>query len=904
MNSVFDCDPRCCAQSAGSVSVDSVNETLVLGSQRAPVRTLREKLALLERRLNPRPWDSGVGSGEALASPAESRPYRMISGRTRIAAPIAPCTNVEAANNSGATLQVLSEMKSSKECGTENSDGCDPLTDIADEAIKLEERVCQQEPFSRCAVFQSASAPSDEQEAAAASNPALYRSGDASIERVPQGLEIRQAGSNESLASSRTQMPQSGVSETRVRDSGNKAELVEEISMKPRRVSVDSDWALGSGPQPANSGSTCSVAETVLPRGGCVDRCACPTELSTRTPPRTPASRGNSSTSPISSGTGERTCRSEPLRQVREWPTPGMMEERNTFTRPRKRRARVPPVDQNNGITLDQFFSRTERARPDSSVLVREFEMDSLADEESYDSRLPGSQSSQGRSRTDHVTTKESVADIRRQYQDQIKGLSAQLDELRSVALELESTQERLSTMERSADALRHALVDTLRDHGKLERVWSARKTAEKCEKLGQPVVARTGTALQEVWEDGVEFIRLNERQNAVAAERESIEKSRKELSKLRRPSASNADSISDAPQWLTTHIAEQEEIFRLRMQSLKRDEAALAEERTKLECERAVLLRELKRARDESGSRFRDFPLLANRYLLLRMLGRGGFSEVWKAFDLTQVRHVACKIHQLHSYWSEARKSNYIRHATREYRIHAALKHPRIVSLFDVFEIDDHTFCTVLEYCGEACDLDTYLKMNRYVSEREAKSIIAQVLSALLYLNSQPKRIIHYDLKPGNILYTNGEVRITDFGLSKIMDEHLNTMDGMELTSQGAGTYWYLPPECFEPMRREEGPLGPRISSKVDVWSCGVIMFQLLYGMKPFGNDLTQERILRDQTILKASEQDLCFPSKPIVSAEAKDFIRLCLTRNQADRPDIRSIALHPFLRGTHSQS
>lgn len=84
-----------------------------------------------------------------------------------------------------------------------------------------------------------------------------------------------------------------------------------------------------------------------------------------------------------------------------------------------------------------------------------------------------------------------------------------------------------------------------------------------------------------------------------------------------------------------------------------------------------------------------------------------------------------------------------------------------------------------------------------------------------------------------GNILLgsgtISGEIKITDFGLSKIMDDENYSPDhGMDLTSQGAGTYWYLPPECFV-----VGKNPPKISSKVDVWSVGVIFYQCLYGKK-----------------------------------------------------------------------
>jgi tousled-like kinase len=70
--------------------------------------------------------------------------------------------------------------------------------------------------------------------------------------------------------------------------------------------------------------------------------------------------------------------------------------------------------------------------------------------------------------------------------------------------------------------------------------------------------------------------------------------------------------------------------------------------------------VRELKRLRDEEGSAYNNYPMLHNRYLLLHLLGRGGFSEVYKAYDLDEMKHVACKIHQLNAQWSDEKKHNY----------------------------------------------------------------------------------------------------------------------------------------------------------------------------------------------------------------------------------------------------
>ena len=87
------------------------------------------------------------------------------------------------------------------------------------------------------------------------------------------------------------------------------------------------------------------------------------------------------------------------------------------------------------------------------------------------------------------------------------------------------------------------------------------------------------------------------------------------------------------------------------------------------------------------------------------------------QGFDTKEQRYVACKIHQLNKDWKDDKKANYIKHALREYNIHKNLTNSRIVTLFDVFEIDANSFCTVLEYC-DGHDLDFYLKQVRKLRE------------------------------------------------------------------------------------------------------------------------------------------------------------------------------------------
>lgn len=485
-----------------------------------------------------------------------------------------------------------------------------------------------------------------------------------------------------------------------------------------------------------------------------------------------------------------------------------------------------------------------------------------------------------------------------------INNLETERDELKKqLQVQTKLIDKQKDMIQKCIDVTKTLLIEK----SNMEKKTARQKCMENRLRLGQFVTQRQGASFVENWVDGFAFTDLLRRQERITQEREEMERQRKQLGKRKPSTNAGPSKLSKATKELDGFLKpadkplticefyEQDEIMKLRQASLKKEDTDLQMELEKLEQERNLHIREMKRIHSEDTSRFNDHPVLNSRYLLLSLLGKGGFSEVHKGFDLKDQRYTACKIHQLNKDWKDDKKANYIKHALREYNIHKQLDHPRIVRLYDVFEIDNNSFCTVLEYC-EGNDLDFYLKQNKLISEKEARSIIVQTVSALKYLNEIKPPVIHYDLKPGNVLLgggsVSGEIKITDFGLSKIMDDDNYSPEyGMDLTSQGAGTYWYLPPECFV-----VGKEPPKISSKVDVWSVGVIFYQCLYGRKPFGHNLSQAAILEENVILKATEVQ--FPSKPPVTNEAKNFIRRCLTYQKEIRPDVLVLAQDDYLK------
>ena len=433
------------------------------------------------------------------------------------------------------------------------------------------------------------------------------------------------------------------------------------------------------------------------------------------------------------------------------------------------------------------------------------------------------------------------------------------------------------SSSENEIKQCRLDISNMVKEIGELKRQKKKKWIHEQQYNLGKFSVQRFSNGnIIDYWEDGAGIIEIKSKLEKIKNQKEEIEKQKRKFSSTK---TKNKEADFDT-----------KDLLNFKFSAIQKEEQELKDQKSKLEIQKAILIQEINLNNQEMNCRFSQkkegWPLLGGRYQIVGLLGKGGYSEVYKAYDLETHMYVACKLHQLNQNWNENIKDNYIKHTIRENQIHKEINHSKIVKHFDTIEIDNNSFCTILEYCSGP-DLAAYMKRNKNISEKEARIIITQILEGLEYLNKLPKKIIHYDIKPENIIFNDMEVKISDFGLAKIIESN---SDRVQLTSQGVGTYWYLPPECFEENSKID------ISSKVDIWSCGVILYEMFFREKPFGQNYTQENLLKDRIMQNAKILEI--PNKPSISEDCKDFLRHCLAYRQSDRYDVFQALDSNFIR------
>jgi serine/threonine protein kinase len=255
---------------------------------------------------------------------------------------------------------------------------------------------------------------------------------------------------------------------------------------------------------------------------------------------------------------------------------------------------------------------------------------------------------------------------------------------------------------------------------------------------------------------------------------------------------------------------------------------------------------------------------LFANRFLLKRLLGRGGFSEVWLVENtMAGNTKMALKIYAPETGLDDDGMQIF----SSEFQLGYDLFHPNILcpSYFDVYEGSPFL---VMPYCeqGSAANL-----IGR-ISENEAWSFLFDVASGLDYLHNQKPTIIHQDIKPANILIDrNGHFLITDFGISAKARSSLQKEP--DSTRSGGGTIAYMPPERFDEDR-------PPVRAS-DIWSLGATLFELLEGDVPFGEH--GGLILKSDAPIPNLSGDW--------SDELKRIVTQCLQKETWDRPTAEDI-------------
>ncbi len=206
---------------------------------------------------------------------------------------------------------------------------------------------------------------------------------------------------------------------------------------------------------------------------------------------------------------------------------------------------------------------------------------------------------------------------------------------------------------------------------------------------------------------------------------------------------------------------------------------------------------------------------VVAGRYELEELVGSGGMSSVFRAHDALLERKVALKI--LHEQYTS--DEDYVERFRREARAVAGLSHPNIVTVIDRGEQDGRQFI-VFEYIdGES--LKQLVDRTGPLPVDQAVGLTLQIARALAFAHQQG--LVHRDVKPQNVLLNDdGRAKVTDFGIARSLD----VQQGMTQSGTVMGTSDYIAPEQAR---------GERVDEQTDVYSLGVVLYELLTGEVPF---------------------------------------------------------------------
>ncbi|KAI8379739.1 uncharacterized protein BYT42DRAFT_569866 [Radiomyces spectabilis] len=269
--------------------------------------------------------------------------------------------------------------------------------------------------------------------------------------------------------------------------------------------------------------------------------------------------------------------------------------------------------------------------------------------------------------------------------------------------------------------------------------------------------------------------------------------------------------------------------------------------------------------------------PTVFGSYLLLQTLGEGEFGKVKLGIHMETGQEVAIKLMKKDNIDSSTRMTK----VEREISVLRTVRHPYIVKLYDVIETEK--YIGIIQQCASGGELFDYILAHRYLKEKDAKRLFAQLISGVHYMHQ--KHIIHRDLKLENLLLDrHRSIVITDFGFANQFNSARD-----DLMSTSCGSPCYAAPELVISE-------GLYVGSAVDIWSCGVILFAMLCGYLPFDDDPGNPEGDNINRLYKyILNTTLTFPD--YVGDDARDLLQKMLVPDPSLRCTMKTIIDHPWL-------
>ncbi|XP_070980408.1 dual specificity protein kinase Ttk-like isoform X1 [Oncorhynchus clarkii lewisi] len=275
-----------------------------------------------------------------------------------------------------------------------------------------------------------------------------------------------------------------------------------------------------------------------------------------------------------------------------------------------------------------------------------------------------------------------------------------------------------------------------------------------------------------------------------------------------------------------------------------------------------------------------KSIVIKGKRFLVLKMIGRGGSSKVYQVLDqrnqLFAVKYV--NLEEADAQTVESYK-NEIEHLNRLQQYS-----DQIIKLYD-YEITNSYIYMLME-CGNL-DLSTWLRNRKTINPLERKLYWKNMLEAVQTIHKHG--IVHCDLKPANFVIVNASLKLIDFGIANSIQPDVTSI----MKDSQVGTLNYMPPEAIKDTSSQPGKASSKISTKGDVWSLGCIMYCMTYGKTPFQtitNQITKLHAIIDPT------HEMEFPD--IAEKDLLDVLKRCLVRNPRERISIAELLEHSYLK------